>query len=263
MESQVRKVKILDRHSPVPLYQQLSDLLAQDIKDGSCASGELLPSENELMRTHLVSRSVVRQALNLLSRQGFIFTEHGRGSFVSYQRIEKPLDVLQSYHRIMSRSGYQVDVSITDQGLRFPPDDIARQMDLRPGQKTYYLERVAYRDGSPLNLLFSHITPCKSAAEKMQDFPGGSLYDSLAQTCQIRLVRSRGYIEVIFAGENESRLLNVNRGAVLIQLMSTTYDTDGCCIEHARIVYPGSLFRFRFDSIVSDQEDLPRHIVPS
>lgn len=238
----------LDRHNPVPLYQQLSDLLAEAIRDGEFKTGDQLPSENELIGRFNVSRFVVRQTLNNLGRQGLIRTEQGRGSFVTSQKIVKPLDILQSYHAGMKKAGIEVDVRVLTKSIITPPEEIAHQLALKRNEKVLLLERVAYANGASLNLLVSHIALRNGTESKLMQFEGGSLYDFLASQCNITLASSQNNIEIIFAGEYESRLLNSARGAVLLQILSVSYDNRSKPVEHSRVVYPGFMFRFQFDS---------------
>jgi GntR family transcriptional regulator len=242
----------LDRHNPVPLYQQLSDLLADAIRGGQLKTGDQLPSESELISFFNVSRFVVRQTLNNLGRQGLIRTEQGRGSFVTARKILKPLDILQSYHAGMKKAGIDVDVRILNKSIISPPEKIARQLALKQNEKVLLLERVAYSIGDPLNLLVSHIALRNGRESKLMNFEGGSLYDFLARECNITLYSSTNNIEIIFAGEYESRLLNSVRGAVLLQILSVSYDKRGRPVEHSRVVYPGFMFRFQFDSFKPD-----------
>lgn len=238
----------LDRHSPVPLYQQLSDLLAEAIGEGRLKPMEQLPSENELIDRFSVSRFVVRQTLNNLSRHGLIFTEQGRGSFVAAHKIVKPLDILQSYHAGMKKAGIEVDVRVLSKSLIVPPEEIAGDLGLKRNEKVMLLERVAYTHETPLNLLISHIALGSCGKDKLMEFKGGSLYAFLARECNIQLKSSRNNIEITFAGEQESRVLNWARGSVLLEILSVSCDPDGSPVEHSRVVYPGSMFRFQFES---------------
>jgi GntR family transcriptional regulator len=248
VNSKLREDRSLDRHSPIPLHQQLSDLLADAIRKGQLKPREQLPSENELIDRFNVSRFVVRQTLNNLGRQGMIYTEQGRGSFVAAQKIIKPLDILQSYHAGMKKAGIEVDVRIIRKSIVTPLEDIARQLALKRNEKVILLERVAYTHDSPLNLLISHIALGNYDQKILVNFEGGSLYDFLAKECNIQLKSSRNNIEITFAGENESRLLNWARGSVLLEISGVSYDQSGKPVEHSRVVYPGSMFRFQFDS---------------
>lgn len=252
MDPKTWETRQLDRHNPIPLYQQLSDTISTAIHAGSLKPGDHLPSENELINLFNISRFVVRQTLNLLGRQGLIYTEHGRGSFVAARKIDKPLDVLQSYHDGMKKAGIEVEVRIISRDVIMPIKDVTEKLALKPNEKVLQLERVAFAKGTPLNLLISHLV-INNQTEKLVGFSGGSLYSYMQKECGIHLNHSSSTVEIIFAGEYESRVLNLARGAVMMQILSVSYDQNGKPIEHARVVYPGSMFRFHFDSYMSDE----------
>lgn len=56
--------------------------LADSIRHHALAAGDKLPTEVEIMRTLLVSRSVVREAISHLQAAGMVETRHGVGTFV-------------------------------------------------------------------------------------------------------------------------------------------------------------------------------------
>ncbi len=64
-------------------YYELMEELKQRIIDGVYKPGEKLPSENELSSTYHVSRQTVRKAIEILTNAGYVYAEHGRGTFCS------------------------------------------------------------------------------------------------------------------------------------------------------------------------------------
>jgi GntR family transcriptional regulator, transcriptional repressor for pyruvate dehydrogenase complex len=65
------------------LRDRAADQLLEMVISGGLESGERLPPERELCAHLGVSRTVVREALNLLEARGLISIEHGRGAVVS------------------------------------------------------------------------------------------------------------------------------------------------------------------------------------
>ncbi|KSU65289.1 FadR/GntR family transcriptional regulator [Arthrobacter sp. NIO-1057] len=63
------------------LASSLVDHLRERISSGDIAAGEKLPSENTLIASHGVSRTVVREAITRLQAEGLIYTRRGAGSF--------------------------------------------------------------------------------------------------------------------------------------------------------------------------------------
>ncbi|HEX2874412.1 MAG TPA: GntR family transcriptional regulator [Polyangiaceae bacterium] len=73
---------MLNPGSPLPLYQQLAELLSREIASGGLEPGGRLPSEPELARQHRIGRPTVRQATELLVQRGLIERRRGSGTFV-------------------------------------------------------------------------------------------------------------------------------------------------------------------------------------
>jgi GntR family transcriptional repressor for pyruvate dehydrogenase complex len=74
MRQQIRRVRLKD---------QVADMLVDMISSGDYGAGDRLPPERILVEQLGVSRTVVREALNLLETRGLIRVEHGRGAIVS------------------------------------------------------------------------------------------------------------------------------------------------------------------------------------
>jgi GntR family transcriptional regulator len=68
---------------PIPRYVQLADLMRYRIKRGVWPRGQLLPSIEKLMEEFDVSRVTVRQAAQLLAKEGLLSPQRGRGTFVT------------------------------------------------------------------------------------------------------------------------------------------------------------------------------------
>ncbi len=74
---------IIDNTSPMPKYHQVMELLKKDIESGKYKRGKALPSTPQLMQKYAVSQNTVRQAVASLVQKGLVYTDHGRGTFVS------------------------------------------------------------------------------------------------------------------------------------------------------------------------------------
>ena len=75
----------LDRHSSVPLYAQLRELIVERIQDGIYRQGEPIPSEMTLCEELDLSRPTVRQAIAHLDSDGILEIQKGRGTFVAVE----------------------------------------------------------------------------------------------------------------------------------------------------------------------------------
>ena len=73
----------LDHEAEVPLYRQLFEQIAQQIRSGQLARGSRLPATRELAGLLGLNRTTVSAAYEILEAEGLISGQVGRGSFVT------------------------------------------------------------------------------------------------------------------------------------------------------------------------------------
>lgn len=73
----------IDRSSPIPLYRQLHEQLANRILNGKLKGGDRLPSTREFAHDIGISRNVITEVYDQLYAEGFIETRRGSGTFVA------------------------------------------------------------------------------------------------------------------------------------------------------------------------------------
>lgn len=72
---------MISRDSRIPLYVQLADTIREQIKTGEIKVGDMLPSENEMIKRYGMARLTVREALGVLVNEGLLEKRHGKGTF--------------------------------------------------------------------------------------------------------------------------------------------------------------------------------------
>jgi GntR family transcriptional repressor for pyruvate dehydrogenase complex len=121
---QTRRTKLRDR---------AADQLLEMVVSGGLEPGERLPPERELCVRLGVSRTVVREALNLLEARGLISIEHGRGAVVSGGNPRAVRDALGLLLRVQPKTLWELlemrmILVVVVAGLaaeRAGPDDLA------------------------------------------------------------------------------------------------------------------------------------------
>lgn len=79
------------------LYEQVVSRIRGQIIDETLKAGDKLPTERELAQQFGVSRTVVREAIRALSREGLVEALHGRGTFVTNRTslmLSRSLDLM-------------------------------------------------------------------------------------------------------------------------------------------------------------------------
>lgn len=103
-------------------YSHLAEDLKDMILEGKIQAGEKLPSENELASRYKISRHTVRKALSILENEGYIYAEHGKGTFCSelarHTKNSRNIAVVTTYlsDYIFPRVIQGIDEVLTDNG---------------------------------------------------------------------------------------------------------------------------------------------------
>lgn len=114
---------ISDSH--VPKYAQIADIFRQRIARGIWAQGLRLPANESLAAEFGVSRVTIRQAVDLLVRDGVMKAQQGRGTFITgtltenrWLKVETTLSDLAEVYRDTSPEIINISESRTDAPLR-------------------------------------------------------------------------------------------------------------------------------------------------
>ena len=79
---------ILSNGSDKPIYEQICLQIKSMIMEGTLSAGEALPSMRALAKDLHISVITVQRAYEDLTRDGFIETVSGKGSFVASQNMD-------------------------------------------------------------------------------------------------------------------------------------------------------------------------------
>jgi GntR family transcriptional repressor for pyruvate dehydrogenase complex len=131
---------MLDRFAPFGplaprknLTAELVDLLTREIVSGKLAPGARLPTEQEMVASFGVSRTVVREAVAALRSEGLVVTRQGAGAFVTVDAQRRPFRIdpdgaktlCQLLHIMELRMGVEIEAAGLA-GQRRTPEQVAR-----------------------------------------------------------------------------------------------------------------------------------------
>lgn len=109
---------MLNAQSPVPLYRQLAQRIQSDIESGLHAVNSRIPSENNLAKRYAIGRPTVRQATDLLVREGRLERRRGSGTFVLPPRRAIDLFSLAGTSAALDRDDLNANLEIIGQPSR-------------------------------------------------------------------------------------------------------------------------------------------------
>jgi GntR family transcriptional regulator len=140
-----RKRELIDRSSFEPPYVQVARGVRERIVSGEYRAGDRLPSEAELCELYGVSRMTARRAVTLLSQDGVVFTENGRGTFVRAPELAAATFDLGSLRRLVDDDATTVKI----REARIVPSSprVSGKLAIEPDAPVVAIKRIVSSDG--------------------------------------------------------------------------------------------------------------------
>jgi GntR family transcriptional regulator len=238
-------VRVIDKTSPLPYYQQLADLLRREISDRE-EQDEVyqLPSENELAERHGITRATVRHALDELEQDGWIYREKGRGSFAAIRRVEHELTQLVSTTEDMRRRGWSLTTQVVSLEQTPSAPYVAHILELPERTPIYELCRLRIVDNEPLSLQTAYL-PVALCPDIEDNELTASLYRLLESRYGLRLWTGQEVLRARCATPYEAEFLGIKENMPVMYMERVTYAASGAAVEYLEAVWRGDRYDFK------------------
>jgi GntR family transcriptional regulator, N-acetylglucosamine utilization regulator len=236
-------VLALDRQSVVPLYYQIRQFLLEQIRSGGLKPGEPVPSEQTISAQMGVSRMTARQALKSLCDLGLIYSQRGKGTFVSGSKLEKSFRQVLSFSEEMAARGSRASSKVLLFEVARADASVADALGLSPGDAIINLRRLRLADAIPMGIEWSRIPLhlCSDLPDKFD--PKTSLYQILEQRYGIRVLVTDEVAEAGLARSEEARLLHIAKRSPVLLFSRISYAENEKPVEYVNSVYRGDRYK--------------------
>ncbi len=129
-------------------YARLKEYIKEEIVMGRIKPGDQIPSENTLAEQLSLSRHTVRKAISMLVNEGYLYTEHGRGTFCRDRSVSRAnsrnIGVMTTYisEYIFPRVIHGIDSALSEKGYSI----ILKNTDNDVEKEAVYLQEILNKD---------------------------------------------------------------------------------------------------------------------
>lgn len=204
---------------PVPKHAQLRAILLDRVQ-GTWEPHSAIPSERDLMAEYGVSRATVREAIRQLVEEGKLYRVHGKGTFVSGERIQATLH-LASFTEDMRRRGLVAATIVRSARLVEAPVEARAALGLAADARVWRIERLRLAGGIPMALERGYYPGALLPDLDRQDLTR-SLYTTLSSTYRLSIDRAEQTVWAELADTVLAEALNVAPGAPLLVFRRTS-----------------------------------------
>ena len=227
----------------VKAYFRLFDILKEQILSGYYLPGQRIPTERELCGQFGVSRITARHALRLLSEQGMLDRQVGRGSYVRSARPAK-LPILQNdFTGSVRREAPSMKRRLLSKQFGIAPPHIAETLGLLKVEKCLIAQRLDLLEDEPLAYDTVHIPLNLAGNISDEMLIRIDFLESWLAAEGIALSHSVESIEAKLADVEAAKRLGVNQSSPVLAVMDTIYITDSRAAGVFESVYRADRFR--------------------
>lgn len=197
---------------------KLTAKLIDELRFGDFKNDDRLPSEVELAERYKVSRSVIRDVLSNLEREGFV--ERGRGIGTLIHRdivnLENRLDLKYEYYQLIRGVGAVPSCDNVRLHEKPADEELAVRLDIDVGETVIVCEKRILANGKPVIYSIDHLPQqlFGNIDYKMLawDTP---VFDLLEEYCGIVVDTDIASLQVVNATESWAKTLEVPAGQAL------------------------------------------------
>jgi len=236
--------RLLDA-SPLPRYLQLADLFRHRIARGFWRDGERLPTLEALMREFEVARVTVRQAVEVLSREGLLSAQQGRGTFVTGTvRQERPLrlhttlrDLAEVYRHDRPK------LTLIDEAKAVPALG-AHEGTPAPGYQ--FMRRVHSRGDEPYCVISIYLDR-RVFRMAPKRFRTETVVPVLMDLRQVKIAKATQTLVISSADVEVASHLGIAINAPVAEVRRVCLDPDGVVVYLGEVTYRGDFIRLEMD----------------
>lgn len=219
------------------------DIIINMIEEGNLRENDQLPSERELCDIYDISRSTVRQAIQELEKEGYIYKLHGKGTFVSPKMFKQNLLKFYSFTEEMKKIGKIPSSKVLDFQIISCNEKLSKKMNLNIGEKIYIFTRLRLADNEPMMLETSYVPYAKFLGLTQELLEENPMYDIFAKMYNISITSAEEVFRSVLTRTDEAELLRYTSGLPSMMIERITYDNENI-VEYTRSIARGDKFKY-------------------
>ncbi|OUM94210.1 MAG: GntR family transcriptional regulator [Thermobacillus sp. ZCTH02-B1] len=235
----------VDPNSPIPLYQQLKNILKRKIISEEWPVGTIIPTEKELIEAYEVSRTTVREAIAELVNQGLLQKKQGKGTIVISTRVEERLGRLTGFAEEIGDKGLEHSARLLSAEFQRNRFYELSQLGLDENATVFLVDRIRFVDKQPVAYERSCWPEDIGRLLVNEDLNTVAFYKVLEEKYGIELKEATDTISAVNATKYEAELLGITPGDALLERRRISCDISGRPVEFTRTKYRNDKYSYK------------------
>ena len=239
----------------VVLYRQVAEQLVNQVQSGVWSVGDNLPSENQLATDFEVSRQTVRQALQFLQENGYIYRHQGAATKVistsqprKFSQSFNSLGEILNYPRNTYRESHIEEYLECDQ-------DLQKILQAPIGSAWYHIGAVRLEEETNIKLAWTDIYILQKFAKltQMKDHSREMVYSQIEKHFGVSIAHADVEISSSRLTKKHAELLGAQTGSSSLIVLRRYFDQEGNPFEISMTHHPENRYTFKMNLRSSHQ----------
>jgi GntR family trehalose operon transcriptional repressor len=219
---------------PKSKYDEILKEIRSEIDSGRYRAGDYLPSENEYARQYGCTRNTIRRALGVLTDEGYVIPQHGKGVQVIPNPIMRrnvfTIGGIESFREAAARSEEKIHTSVLKFERIICDHSLSNMTGFDEGSELYYIERNRIMNAQRVildtNIFLASETPglSKEIAEQ-------SIYEYLEKDLGMTITTSRRTVTAERATARDEKNLDLGKFDFLLVVTGQVFNSKGIMFE--------------------------------
>ena len=213
----------MERYVPRPREQALEQIMAY-ILENKLSADDKLPPEREMCQMWGVNRCTLRSAIAALTEQGIVYAVQGSGTRIRH-RFRISLDHLSSFSEAAVACGFQPETKLLSFTTVSRDEYLERIFYWAKADLFYKFSCLRLLNQDPVMINTAYFPADLAPGLTEYDLVNGSLFQTLEQSCRVKLKYGAAKISLKHVTTEEAGILNLAPGASAFQII-TEINTD-------------------------------------
>lgn len=213
----------IDKKSEIPLYQQLAHSIKKAVDEQKLKENDKIPAENEFCKIYDLSRTTVRQALDILEKDGYIYKLKGKGSYVSTPKIYQNRSSFSKFYDDIRSLGKIPVSKIISLKVKVANAYIKEKMQLEENDLICQIKWVRYGNNEPLIYETINLNYKLVDGIETKELADKKLYDILTEEYGIKMTHGKELFYPCKLDLNEAKNLGLKENDLGMKVERIVY----------------------------------------
>lgn len=220
-------------------------ILLKELSGGIYSESEKLPPNDVLAEQLGVSRTVVRDALSDLEREGFITRTRGIGTTVNRRVLNAKtrMDLETEFLTLVADAGYTPKLDYSEMYIEPAGEMAAKRLQLEQGEEVVACERSVLADDTPIIYAIDYLPKKLFKIDRLDSIDWRlSIFEILDRYCRITIEMDLTNIHAVLAEGKVKEILRLEESIPLVYFDEVGYDIQNNPVLWSKEYYLDNMF---------------------